>query len=183
MSTSSDTAEDDPQPLSFGRRTGRVLAVLSVAVVAGLWGYALFWPKDTTPPGRMADPAFSEAAEGICRDARAELDALPAAWTTRTPQERADVVARSNVILTDMLGRLQQIAPPAGTEDGAMTEEWLGDWRIFVGDRVAYVDRLRADPSTRFYVTIKERRQITVPIDFFAIANRMDDCATPTDLE
>ena len=64
-----------------------------------------------------------------------------------------------------------------------MTAAWLADWRTYVGDRAAYATRLRTDPSTRFYVSIKDKRQISEPIDFFASANLMIACATPSDIE
>lgn len=175
--------DEDVEPMSFGRRTARVLALLAVLLVIGLWGYALFWPHDTTPPGRLSDPAFGEAAQSICASTAADLATLPRAYATPDPAERAAVVERSDVMLNTMLDRLQAIAPPVDTTDGTWTSEWVADWRTYVGDREAYAARLRTDPTTRFYVTIKEKRQISEPIDFFATANTMPDCVTPDDIE
>lgn len=174
---------DDAEPLSFGRRTARVLALLATLLVIGLWGYALFWPHDTTPPGRLSDPSFAEQARDICAATVAELAALPPAYATPDPAGRADVVVRSDALLTSMLDRLQAIAPATDTTDGTWVTEWLGDWRTYVGDREAYAARLRTDPTARFYVTMKDKRQVSEPVDFFASANLMDDCATPDDIE
>ena len=65
-----------------------------------------------------------------------------------------------------------------------MIQEWLGDWRTYLADRERYVVALEADPAARFYVSEKDRRQVTEPIDFFAgRANEgMDNCVTPGDL-
>ena len=39
-----DETDDDLEPLSFRRRTARLLAVLIVVLIIGMWGYALFGP-------------------------------------------------------------------------------------------------------------------------------------------
>ncbi len=182
-STDVDIEDDDAGPLSPGRRTARALALGVMVVIAGLWIYALWVPKDTTPPGRMSDRTYSEAAQPICTDAAAIIDALPPAYTSPDAGARADVVAEANVALQTMLVRLEGIAPPASSgTDGRMIQEWLGDWRTYLGDREAYVTALETDPNARFFVTEKEGGQITKPIDFFATYNEMTNCVTPGDL-
>ena len=68
------------------------------------------------------------------------------------------MVAQSNVILRDMLAQLKAIAPTAD-RDGKMTQEWLGDWGTYVGNREDYVNRLRVDPKARFLESPEEQRQ------------------------
>ena len=181
--TDSPAAGDEVEPLSFRARTARVLAVLAVVLMAFLWGWALFFPPSTKAPGTLSDAAFAEGAEPICSDAAAELAQLPRAFETPTATERAAVIVRSDVILTTMVDRLQSIAPPADTNDGTNVAEWLADWRTYVSDRANYAAALASDPSARFYVTVKERRQVTEPIDFFATFNKMYNCVTPDDIE
>ena len=83
-----------------------------------------------------------------------------------------------------MLDELTASAPPAElSNDGRMINEWLADWRTYMGDRERYVDALDADTNARFFVTEKVKgQQITKPIDFFATYNDMPNCVTPGDL-
>jgi len=170
------------EPMSFRRRTAQLLAIGSVVLIAGLWAYALFWPHPTTPPGRLDDPTFADAAAGVCAATDGQLAELPPAWSTPSAPERAAVVGRSVVLLTAMVDELSRLAPPTGTNDGMMVDEWLTDWRTYIADRQSYADRLATDPGARFYESIKSNAQVSRPIDFFAVANRMDDCSTPADL-
>ena len=39
----STVSDDEVEPLSFRARTARVLALLAVLVIVGLWGWALFF--------------------------------------------------------------------------------------------------------------------------------------------
>jgi len=175
---------EEIQPLSFRRRTARILALLAVLLIVGLWGWALFFPPSTTAPGTLKDQTFPTAANPICTDAAAAMATLPPAFETTDPIERANVVAQSDVILTTMLNRLDAIAPPPGQDKDALNiSEWLSDWRTFVGDRETYAAALRNNPTARFYVTEKARRQISAPIDFFATFNNMQNCVTPDDIE
>lgn len=174
---------DDAEPMSFRARTAQVLAVLAVVVIAFLWGWALFFPPSTKAPGTLSDPTFAGAAEQICSDAAAELARLPKAFETPNASDRAAVIVRTDTILSSMIDRLAAIAPSADTNDGTNVAEWLADWRTYVGDRAVYANALSSDPSARFYVTVKERRQVTEPIDFFATFNKMYNCVTPDDIE
>lgn len=166
-------------------RPGRILAIVSAVVVFAMWAWVLgyhlsgSWRDET--PGRLANTTFPTLAEPICAAAAAEFAALPPAWATATPAERADVVDASVVLLGDMVTDLR--AQPTGGEDAAVGE-WLADWETFIADRADYASRLRTDPEARFYVTQSERdrRQITLAIDRFASTNRMPSCATPSDL-
>lgn len=181
--SSGDGMDDEAEPMSLGRRAARVFAIVSVIVVIGLWSYALFGPTQKHAPGHLSDPSFPEAAQPICASAAAAIAALPPAYSTSDPAERAAVIARANASLTDMLDRLDTTAPPAGSsKDADMIAEWLADWRTYLGDRERYADALRTDAKARFYVSTKDRQQITKPIDFFTNINHMLECATPTDV-
>ncbi|NCY15954.1 MAG: hypothetical protein EBX39_04145 [Actinobacteria bacterium] len=175
---------EDAQPLTFGSRTARVLAVAVMLCIAALWSYTLWGPTKKTPPGLLADASWAVQAQSTCTRAAAVIDALPAAFTAPDARSRAEVIAQANDALRTMLDDLAASAPPAGaSNDGRMIGEWLADWRTYLGDRDRYVDALDADPDARFYVTEKVKgQQITKPIDFFATYNDMPNCVTPGDL-
>ena len=65
-----------------------------------------------------------------------------------------------------------------------MTQEWLGDWSTYIGNREDYVTRLTADETARFHESTKSSatEQISKPIDRFAYVNDMDPCDTPQDM-
>lgn len=169
--------------MSFRARTASVLALLAVLVIVFLWGWALFFPPSTKAPGTLEDRTFPDAAEQVCSNAAAELAQLPKAFQTTSPTDRAAVITKTDVILSEMLNRLDALPRPADSGDALNIDEWLADWRTYVGDRENYAKALNADPQARFYVTEKERRQVSEPIDFFATFNKMYNCVTPDDIE
>jgi len=179
----SPVADDEDEPMSFRARTARVLALLAVVVIVGLWGWALFFPPSEKPPATLKDRTFPDTAEAICTNAAAQLSQLPKSYATPNPIERADVVSKTDVILNDMLDQLNGATPPPDAHEASNVAEWLSDWRTYVGDRAAYSKALTNDPNARFYVSLKEKDQITKPIDFFATMNKMYNCVTPDDIE
>lgn len=178
-------ADDDAEPMSMGRRAGRILAVLVALAIAALWAYALWGPTEKSFPGTLADPTFAEQAQAICTVTAGQLDDLQPAYASRDAAARADVISQANDDLAAMLVQLEAIAPSAESgNDGRMIQEWLADWRTYLGDRERYVEALESDPEARFYVSEKDRRQVTEPIDFFAgrANEQMGNCVTPGDL-
>ena len=175
---------EELEPMSFGRRTARVLAVLVMLAIAALWSYTLWGPTKKTPPGVLADSSYALTAQGICTTAATALDALPPAYSAPDATSRAEVIAQANGSLRTMLADLRANAPAATSgNDGRMIDEWLTDWNTYMGDRERYVTALEADSTARFYVTEKTKgQQITKPIDFFATYNDMTNCVTPGDL-
>jgi hypothetical protein len=170
-------------PAPSRRRTGRLLAITTVVLLVGMWGYVLylaFGPGRQPPPDRLADPAFATQAQAICRAAHAEVDQLPRAIDTEDPGDRADVVEEANDRFSTMVEQMEQIRP-AG-EDGEIVTAWIADWRTYLDDRAAYAEALRTDPEAQLLVTAKDREQVTEFIDAFAADNRMIACATPIDV-
>lgn len=152
-----------------------------------MWGYVFLfhlaadWESDR--PALLEESTFPAAAQPRCADARRELAELPQAWETETPAQRAEAVDDTVEVLRSMLRSLW-LLPAGGPTDQERVEEWLADWETYIGDRADYAERLREDPSARFYVTQSDRdeRQITVAIDHFATENEMPACETPADL-
>jgi hypothetical protein len=178
---------DDGAAAGRGSRVGRTVVIIVVCALVSMWGYVLylaFGPGRQPPIDRLDDPAFAEAAEERCAATLEEVDRLPVASASHTAAERADVLARANGVYAAMLDDLDDLETlaPAG-DQRRRANEWLGDWRTYLGDRETYADALRTDPDARLLVSAKpgEGQQITGWIDEFAKANRMPSCVSPTD--
>ena len=175
--------DDDPQPLSVGRRLGRILALVVAVGLAALWAYALWGPVQRTSQGVLDEATFPTAAEPICATAMLRIDDLPKAFETRENAQRAEAVMTADGYLAEMLDQLDDIAPsPTDGDDGRMVNEWLADWRTYLANRADYAERLADDPGARMLVTEKDGRQISEPIDYFARVNEMPNCGTAGDV-
>jgi len=164
------------------RRVARWAAIGTCVAIVALWAFVYVYAARAKPVDRLASQSFARRAQQICTTAMGRLAELPPASASRTNVERADVVVRSNEALSRMLDDLEQTAPRSGN-DARMVREWLDDYRTYVGNRVNYADRLRTDPSARFYESEKQPgEQITIPIDTMATANDMHACTAPEDL-
>lgn len=174
--------DDGSEPLSGRRKFFLTAGVLFAIATFGVWIYALFFYD----PGRMIDelpdPAFPNAAEEICHQARVKIEALPTAAQTTDHADRADVVDEANDALRTMTAELATIVPQGEGKVTSGIEEWVKDWNVFIADRQEYADSLRNDPSTRFTESLKANRQVSRAIDAFAQVNRMESCTVPGDV-
>jgi hypothetical protein len=169
-------------PVRRRPRLARWAAVAVCVAILALWAFVYVWAARQKPVDRLASPTFGQKAEKICAATLTRLRDLPPAGSSKTNVARAGVVDQSNVELGSMLSRLADAAPTT-SHDGRMVREWLADYHTYLSNRVDYADRLRTDPSARFYETEKQPgEQITIPIDTFATANDMDSCTAPEDL-
>jgi hypothetical protein len=187
VSTENDGDSGDGASVGRRSRLGRTVVLIVVCALLSMWGYVLylaFGPGRQPPIDRLDDPAFAEAAEQRCAATLEEVDRLPVASASQTAAERADVLARANAAYAAMLDDLDDLdtLAPAG-DQRRRADEWLGDWRTYLGDREKYAEALRTDPDARLLVSAKagEGQQITGWIDEFARANRMPSCVSPTD--
>jgi hypothetical protein len=189
MSDPTSPAADSPEPGPTGRRLtpGRLVLVALVIGMLSMWAYVVylaFGPGRQPPVDRLDDPAFAEAGQDRCAEAIDLIDGLPSATSVGSPAERADVLDQANAELESMLDDLDamtSLVPDAHQRGNA--EEWLADWRVYLGDRQDYAEAVRTDGNAALLVSEKEGtgRQITGWIDEFALSNKMDDCVTPTD--
>ena len=163
--------------------------LISVVVIGlvSMWVYVVylaFGPGRQPPIDRLEDPSFAEAAGPRCSEAVAEVERLPVASETDSAAERAEVLEQANRIFEEMLDDLEDMTDlaPAG-DQRERAEAWLADWRVLLADREAYAERLTRDEEAEMLVSEKPGtgRHITGWIDEFALANKIDDCATPTD--
>lgn len=187
VSTENDGDSGDGASVGRRSRLGRTVVLIVVCALLSMWGYVLylaFGPGRQPPIDRLDDPAFAEAAEQRCAATLEEVDRLPVASASQTAAERADVLARANAAYAAMLDDLDDLDTLAPVGDQRRrADEWLGDWRTYLGDREKYAEALRTDPDARLLVSAKagEGQQITGWIDEFARANRMPSCVSPTD--
>ena len=133
------------------RRTGRRGRVVVLIVVCALGRSATCstWPSGRAgaPIDRLADPTFAAAARSGAppRWSRSIACQSPA---FRTPPRSGHVLVRANGAYTAMLDDpddLQTLAPAGPQRRRA--NEWLGDWRTYLGDRERYADALRTKPD------------------------------------
>lgn len=176
-------ADEEREP----HRGGLVIVGVAVAGMVGMWVYVLylaFFVGRQPPVDRLDDPAFARAAEARCADAVAEVDELLPASESPSAAARAEVLDEANAtfaVMLDDLDELASLAPEGSQRD--TVDEWLADWRTYLGDRQAFADALRQDPDSRLLVSEKPGtgRHITLWIDEFANANRMESCVSPGD--
>lgn len=145
-----------------------------------MWVYAFSGMADRDHPDTLSDPRFGQRAEEICAAALAEVESFTPASQAQSTADRADTVVGTTAVLADMVDDLEAVAP-SGTE-GDMVLEWVSDWRVYLGDRLAYADAVRTDPSAPFIVSTKDGTQTSKGIDNFAKVNNMASCRTPDDV-
>ena len=177
------TEPDEGEQGRWGWTTGRIVsAVLLLCVIAfWIWAFSPLAPRGH--PDELDDPAFAEDAEVRCAAAVDQVATeVPAASEATSTDDRADQIDASTAIFEEMLVDLTAIAPPAGTRDREIVDQWLADWQTYIGDRYRYADRFREGIDDRFEVTAVDEGQVTDPIDAFALANRMPSCASPQDV-
>jgi len=133
-------------------------------------------------PDKLEDPTFARLAQEAC-SARLDLvAALPPAADAADAAERGRTLEEADGHLADMLDDLHalvSVVPPG--DDREIVEEWLADWRTYLGDREDFAAALQRDPGARLYVTAKGGDQITEYLDQFARDNDMPACSTPAD--
>ena len=100
-------------------------------------------------------------------------------WTWPTgPTSSKD----STAVLAEMTADLAASAPTG--DDGELVALWLGSWEVYLGDRLAHADALRAGEDRQFRVTVDPERGdgVDALLDAFADRNRMPSCGDPLDI-
>ena len=69
----------DAEPMSFGRRSGRILALVVGVAIAALWAYALWGPTEKNPPGLLSNKDYAAQFQSICTETANQIGALPPA--------------------------------------------------------------------------------------------------------
>ena len=184
MSTT-EAATDTPV---VGRRrmVARVLGGLGALAFAAFWVWALFFASKE-PINQIGDTLWAERAEQIC--AAAEQDRLALAdfremqgASAQLVRERADIVDRATDVIEEMLDDVVAVVPD-DAKGRALVPQWEAEYRIYIGDRRAFADRLReTGENDPFYESQAEGLPISERLETFAGDNKMPSCAPPRDL-
>ena len=106
---------------------------------------------------------------------------LPSIRSASSPQDRANNLELANAALDRMLIDIDNLGSTA-VGDERLIGLWLGDWQIYMADRVAHVDRLRTEGDVRFLNTEADGIFIAERMSGFARVNNMRSCLPPGDL-
>ena len=165
-----------------GRQIGLTVGIALVVLFAVFWIGATIWFFGDENPDRLQDREWVADAEARCAQARDELDQLPQARDAVDMADRADQIEASTSVLAAMTADLAASAPPG--DDGELVGLWLGSWEVYLGDRLAHADALRAGEDRQFRVTVDPERGdgVDALLDAFADRNRMPSCGDPLDI-
>lgn len=157
-----------------------VLVVIMLAILA-MWVYALvFAPRGN--PNRLHDRAWAANAESVCAGAQAKIAALPAANTTKSPQERADVLDRADAVLADLIATLRTFTVEGTDKERHYVELWLTDYDTYLNDRTDWATVLHRGEDKPFAISKGDGGPILDRMDGFADANDMPSCRSPLDV-
>ena len=150
-----------------------------VIASAFFWIYVLFIAP-AAPEDKLNDASFPRAAQPLCTAAISDLSAAnllnqPAS----SPQQRADIVERTDARLAIMVRSLRAITPP-NADDAHAVSAWLDDWDQWLHDRAAWVVKLRAGQDAPFVEKARDNGEPNgKALNAFAVTNEMGACATP----
>lgn len=176
-------------PARQGSRIGRIAVIGVVVALVLFWAYVFLWPREARD--KMDDRAWTESADAVCEQWKAELDALPPAssFADVEPREealrqRADVGEQATGYLRSMVADLRALPAPADADSVTKAELWLADWDAYLDARDAHVAEWRAGQDVRFReppVEEGEISPISLRMDAFANTNLMVACRVPQD--
>ena len=163
---------------------GRLISLLLLFVILFFWIWALSPLAPSGHPDKLDDPDFAKAAKLFCIDAEDEIEELPLALTSKTPNERADLIDKGTEIYRNLLKALQSIAPDPNTGDGKNIQTWITDYEIYLNDRDLYAEKFRKGVDEAFTVSpsVRGNKWATQPIDEFSKANDLKECMVPLDV-
>lgn len=185
-----DPASDAPAPLRSDASRRR-LAWHRIAILGGVGAFValgVFWALALTGtltphnPDRLGDRTWARRAEAICKPVEDEIAKLPNAGAAKNAADRADALDRGTALLRGMVTKLRADLPESA--DGRRTvRAWLDDWHVYLEDRQAFSDNLRAKggrakPLFRSIHGSTAKETITD----FAELNSISSCGAPLDL-
>ena len=165
-----------------GRRLGLTIGIAAIVLFAVFWIGATVWFFGDENPDRLEDREWVADAEARCAETRDELDRLPQARDAMNMTDRAAQIEASTAVLAEMTADLAASAPNG--DDGELVGLWLESWSVYLGDRLAHADALRAGEDRQFRVTADPERGdgVDALLDAFADRNRMPSCGDPLDI-
>ena len=161
----------------------RVAAISFIVLAVAFWIFAFSpWARQIfQAPDQLADENLVVALETRCAAALTEMGELPSIRSASSPQDRANNLELANAALDRMLIDIDNLGSTA-VGDERLIGLWLGDWQIYMADRVAHVDRLRTEGDVRFLNTEADGIFIAERMSGFARVNNMRSCLPPGDL-
>jgi hypothetical protein len=153
-------------------------ATLAIGSVM-FWIYVLFIAP-AAPEDKLNETTFPRAAQPVCTSAINDLSAANLLnQQASSPQQRADIVERTDARLTTMVQSLRAITPP-NADDAHAVSAWLDDWDQWLHDRAAWIVKLRAGQDAPFDEKARDNGEPnSKALNAFAITNEMGACATP----
>jgi hypothetical protein len=179
-------------PVTPPRRSRLGLAAVAVGCVlmAAMWGYYLF-VADDTGIYQLQDRTWRAQAAGICE--QATLDRLQLVDTSQgfiteptidQMRQRADLVDRATDVLEQMVDDITAI-PVDNDRDREILGVFEENYRLVIGDRRRYAERLRSGDASPFNETVVAGGPVSnVVTDFTAgvKGNAVQACSPPYDL-
>ena len=159
--------------------------VVLLTLIGAMWVFALFFASKEVV-NEIADRAWTERAEIICKEAATERIAL-ADFRPLTDAgadallERAQIVDLATDTLDDMLIKLEA-TKPTDAKGQAIIPLWISDYRKYIIDRRAYAEQLRLGTNVPFGESIVMGIPLSEKLSTFAADNYMKSCKPPMDL-
>ena len=177
---SSPNEEEGPYRMGF--TWGRGLAIGSVVLMVIFWVWIFSGAPKRTNRDYLQDRTYAASLEDRCQALRDDLDELPNAADLDSQAARADVLDDANVLVADFIDDLEAGAPREG--DAAITiEGWIADWKIYLGDREDYAERLRTEDNAQLLLSRSALGDsVDKTIQVFSQVNDIKACDTPGDV-
>ena len=177
--------DDDNDVLPSGWRLTlpRALGIAAFLAMAIFWIYAFANTNSIAHPDEFDDPVFSEAAESICAERQANIEALPLATVVENPVERADLIDLGTEQLELMVAEVAALDPPTVQQGADGVAAWLVDYELYLSDRNRYSALLRTGEDPAFTISgTADGVRVTDLLNTFAEVNNMRSCAPSGDV-
>jgi hypothetical protein len=147
---------------------GSIIGIGSIVWIAGFIAYA----THDHPGGFIGDRGFIDAADAVCRKARASLP--PPAALDATQEERARAVEAGHAWMTALVDELAVI--PVQEADRDEVRWWIARWRALLAVGPKYAEALRTGDPEIFVPIGNLGDQPARDINTFATNNGIDAC-------
>ena len=167
------------------RIAARTVIGISITGLVAMWIYAFgFASKESV--NKIEDQAWTQRAEGICKQAMEKRQALAdlrqiSDAGANALNERADLVDKATDTLEDAIAQISEV-PPLDAKGKAIVPLWIADYKQLIKDRRDYTALLRTGVNEPFSESMFEGLPISEKISTFAADNRMTSCKIPMDL-
>ena len=167
------------------RVAARTVIGISITGLVAMWIYAFgFASKESV--NKIDDEAWTQRAEGICKQAMQERLALAdlrqiSDAGVNALSERAGLVDKATDTLEEAITEISEVSP-SDAKGRAIVPLWIADYKQLIKDRRDYAALLRTGVNEPFSESMFEGLPISEKISTFAADNRMTSCKVPMDL-